>query len=96
MTKIEMRNSKLEDTPSSVLTPVRDFKDLDAWKLARTLRILIYALLKKLPVEERFALNSQLRRAAQSTEQTLPKVLDDTHIKRTFNSAGRPGALPTK
>ncbi|MFI5059787.1 MAG: four helix bundle protein [Candidatus Acidiferrales bacterium] len=66
MTKLEIRNSKLEDMPTSVMTPVRDFKDLDAWKLARTLRILIYALLKKLPVEERFALNSQLRRAAQS------------------------------
>jgi len=66
MTKLETRNSKLEDVPTSVHAPVRDFKDLDAWKLARTLRILIYPLLKKLPVEERFALNSQLRRAIQS------------------------------
>ena len=47
-------------------SPVRDFKDLDAWKLARALRQFIYAVLKKLPVEERFALNSQLRRAVQS------------------------------
>jgi four helix bundle protein len=66
MTKIETRNSKLEDAPTGVLAPVRDFKDLDAWKLARTLRILIYPLLKKLLVEERFALNSQLKRAVQS------------------------------
>lgn len=66
MTKLEMRNSKLADTLTGAITPVRDFKDLDAWKLARALRILIYALLKKLPAEERFALNSQLRRAAQS------------------------------
>jgi len=67
MTKIETRNPKLDGAPTGVLAPVRDFKDLDAWKLARTLRILIYPLLKKLPVEERFALNSQLRRAVQSS-----------------------------
>ena len=66
MTKLETRNAKLEEAPTATLTPVRDFKDLDAWKLARTLRTLIYDLLKKLPVEERFALNSQLRRAVQS------------------------------
>lgn len=66
MTKLETRNSKLEITPTGVLAPVRDFKDLDAWNLARSLRILIYVLLKKLPIEERFALNGQLRRAVQS------------------------------
>ncbi|MGB8495070.1 MAG: four helix bundle protein [Candidatus Acidiferrum sp.] len=66
MTKLEIRNSKLADPPTGVRAPVRDFKDLDAWKLARTLRILIYILVKKLPIEERFALNSQLRRAVQS------------------------------
>ena len=66
MTKLEMRNSILADNPTGATTPVRDFKDLDAWKLARTLRIFIYTLVKKLPVEERFALNSQLRRAVQS------------------------------
>ena len=66
MTQLEIRNTKLEDPPTGVRAPVRDFKDLDAWKLARTLRILIYVLVKKLPLEERFALNSQLRRAVQS------------------------------
>jgi four helix bundle protein len=66
MTKLESRNSKIEDAPTSVMAPVRDFKDLDAWKLAHTLRMLIYAFVKKLPVEERFALKSQLRRAVQS------------------------------
>lgn len=66
MTKLEIRNSKLADTLVGATTPVRDFKDLDAWKLARALRLLIYAWLKKMPVEERFALNSRLRRAVQS------------------------------
>jgi hypothetical protein len=66
MTKLEARKSKLEITPAAATAPVRDFKDLDVWKLARNLRVLIYALVRKLPVEERFALNSQLRRAVQS------------------------------
>jgi four helix bundle protein len=66
MTKFEVRNTKLEVTRPATIPPVRDFKDLDVWKLARNLRILIFVLLKKLPVEERFALNSQLRRAVQS------------------------------
>lgn len=66
MTKLETRNTKLEEVPTTVVAPVRDFKDLDAWKLARAIRTAIYILLRKLPVEERFALNSQLRRASQS------------------------------
>jgi four helix bundle protein len=66
MTKLEARNSRLETTPAAATAPVRDFKDLDVWRLARNPRVLLYAVVKKLPVEERFALNSQLRRAVQS------------------------------
>jgi len=66
MTKLETRNSKLENQPAGVVAPVRDFKDLDAWKLARSFLILIYGHLKNLPAEERYALNGQLRRAVQS------------------------------
>ena len=54
---------KLEANP---LDPVRDFKDLVVWKLARELRVQVYALVKKFPPEERYALNTQMRRAAQS------------------------------
>ena len=66
MTKLQTRNPKLEVAPALAIAPVRDFKDLDVWKLARNLRIMVYVLLKELPAEERFALNSQLRRAVQS------------------------------
>jgi four helix bundle protein len=55
MTKLETRNSKLEVALAAAIAPV-----------ARKLRILAYVLLKKPPVEGRFALNSQLRRAVQS------------------------------
>jgi hypothetical protein len=66
MTKLEARNSKLEATPAAAIAPVRDFKAPDAWKLARNLPVLTFVLLKKLPAEERFARNSQIRRAVQS------------------------------
>jgi four helix bundle protein len=66
MTKLEAPNSKLEAAPAAAIAPVRDFKAPDAWKLARNLPVLTFVLLKKLPAEERFARNSQIRRAVQS------------------------------
>ena len=71
MPKLETRNSKLVTTNSVELTRVRDFKDLLVWKLARPLRIQVYELLKKLPVDERFASRSQLRRAVQSIDANI-------------------------
>ena len=66
MTKFETRNSKFVKLETNSLAAVRDFKDLLVWKLARELRVQIYALVKKFPPEERYALNTQMRRAAQS------------------------------
>ena len=71
MSKLEMRNWKLENTPSMVSAPARDFRGLDVWKLARSLRSLLYILVKRLAGEERFALNSQLRRALQSMDASI-------------------------
>lgn len=71
MPKLETRNSKLVTTNSVELTRVGDFKDLLVWKLARPLRIQVYELPKKLPVDERFALWSQLRRAVQSIDASV-------------------------
>jgi four helix bundle protein len=45
---------------------IRDFKDLEVWKVARELRQEIYKLAKSLPEFERFGLANQLRRAAIS------------------------------
>jgi four helix bundle protein len=51
--------------------PIRDFKDLDVWKAARELRKEIYKVAKTLPDVERFALASQLRRAATSVTANI-------------------------
>lgn len=59
--KLEKRNSKL----------VKDFTDLDAWKLGRDLRSKVYTLSKAFPREERHVLVSQLRRAALSVTANI-------------------------
>ena len=63
MPKFEIRNSKFVKAESAALDTVRDFKDLLVWQLARELRILIYTFVKKFPAQERYALNTQMRRA---------------------------------
>ena len=66
MTKLEIRNSKFVE-PSSIQGPrVKDFTDLQVWRLARELRKLSYSLICGFPLEERYVLSSQLRRAAIS------------------------------
>ncbi len=66
MTKLEIRNSKFADGNPRGNGPIRDFTDLTVWQLARELRKLLYGLMRNFPVEEKFALSSQLRRAAIS------------------------------
>jgi len=41
---------------------IKHFTDIEAWKLARELRIAIYKIIKKLPKEEKYDLVSQMRR----------------------------------
>jgi four helix bundle protein len=61
---------KAEVTVASV-TPVRDFKDLEVWKMARELRRQSYKVAKALPDFEKFALASQIRRAATSISANI-------------------------
>ena len=66
--KLEKRNSQLGTSPG---TKVKDFTDLDAWKLARELRKSVYNLTKNFPAEEKHVLVSQLRRAALSVTANI-------------------------
>jgi four helix bundle protein len=47
-------------------SPVRDFTDLTVWKMAHSIRLHAYSVANKLPADERFNLNSQLKRASAS------------------------------
>jgi len=66
--KLETGNSKLA---SSSKSPVKDFTDLDAWRMARELRKKVYDLTNGFPSEEEHALVSQIRRAAYSVTSNI-------------------------
>jgi len=68
MTKNEDRKTK--NGPGEQAS-IRDFMDLQAWKLARELRMRVYEISKKFPPEERHVLTSQIRRAAVSVTANL-------------------------
>jgi 23S rRNA-intervening sequence protein len=50
---------------------IKDFTDLDAWKMARKLRSEIYSVCKTLPKDESYALASQMKRAAISVTANI-------------------------
>lgn len=50
---------------------VQSHEDLEVWKLARTLAADTYRMTARLPIEERFGLQSQMRRAAVSVLSNL-------------------------
>jgi len=52
-------------------TPIRDFKDLEVWKVARDLRREFYKLAGNLPDLEKFGLSGQIRRAATSVTANI-------------------------
>jgi len=67
-TKLEIRNSKLA---SDQRKPLKDFTDLNAWKLARELRKKVYEVTRKSPSDEKHVLTSQVRRAALSVTANI-------------------------
>lgn len=50
---------------------IEDFRDLEVWQRAMELQRASFALARALPVEERFALASQIRRAANSVVSSI-------------------------
>ena len=54
------------DAPAGTQPQIRDFIDLNTWKMARALRASIYKVCKRFPKDELFGLTSQIRRAAIS------------------------------
>ncbi len=68
ITKLEIRNSKLA---SDQRKPLKDFTDLNAWKLARELRKKVYEVTRKFPSDEKHVLTSQVRRAALSVTANI-------------------------
>jgi four helix bundle protein len=57
---------------------VRNFRELDAWRVAIDLAIHLYTVINKLPPNERFEMASQMRRAALS----VPSNIAEGHASR--------------
>jgi len=65
-----MENGKKAVEPSR-LSRIRDFTDLETWRVARRLRIEIYRVSRGFPRDETFGLASQIRRAAVSVTANI-------------------------
>ncbi len=61
--------------------PIRSFRDLIVWQKAMQLRRLVYAIVRGLPPEERFALGVQLRKASVS----VPSNIAEGHARQARN-----------
>ena len=64
--------------------PITHFKDIEAWKLARKLRIAVYHVIKKLPTEEKYDLASQMRRSAISCTANIAEGYGRFHFQENI------------
>ena len=64
---------------------IKKFTDLDAWKEAHKLTLLVYRHTKNFPNSETFGLTSQLRRAAVSIESCIAEGFSRFHYKDRLN-----------
>ena len=51
--------------------PIQSYRDLEAWQIGMDFVVDVYELTKRLPVEERYGLSAQMRRAAVSVPSNV-------------------------
>ena len=64
---------------------MRNYRDLEVWKISHKLTLELYAASKKFPKDEMFGLTSQLRRAAVSIGANLA---EGCGVERALNLRG--------
>jgi len=60
---------------------IKKFTDLEAWKEAHKLTLLVYRVTKKFPKEETYGLVNQLRRAVVSIESCIAEGFSRYHYR---------------
>ncbi len=63
------------------MTKIKDFRDLDVWKLGKEIVVDVYRASKEFPKEEMYGLVSQLRRAAVSIPSNIAEGFNRQHNK---------------
>ncbi len=63
---------------------IKHFTDIEAWKLARELRIAVYGVIKILPSEEKYHLVAQMRRAAISCTANIAEGYGRFHYQENI------------
>ena len=63
---------------------IKDFTDLECWKLARKVRIEVYKIVKLLPTEEKYDLGSQMRKAAVSSTSNIAEGHGRYHFQENI------------
>ena len=81
-------------------TGVRHYRNLDAWNAAIEMALSCYALARRLPDDERFALAAQMRRAAVSVPSNVAEGhsfgTDPMLAKHLRTALGSVGELETQ
>ena len=81
------------------MSEIRSFRDLDAWKSAMELGVLVYSVSSRLPPDERFGLTSQVRRAVVSVSANVAEGQscgeDGRYIHHVRIALGSVGELST-
>lgn len=68
LSETRIENSEVRITPKP---HIKSFEDLIVWQKARELTLSVYLLTKNFPVEERYGLSSQMRRASISVTSNI-------------------------
>lgn len=63
---------------------INHFTDIEAWKIARKLRVEVYGIVRKLPSEERFDLGSQMRKAGVSCTANIAEGYGRFHFQENI------------
>ena len=66
-----LRHCRMAQKGKTAMTRVLSYRDLDAWNAAMDLAIATYELCKRFPVDEKYELARQMRRAATSVPSNV-------------------------
>lgn len=65
-------------------TTYKSFEDLECWKAGKELRVFFMGIRKKLPMEEKFSLADNLKRAARSVTNNVAEGFGRFHYQENI------------